>query len=479
MLKYISIAFLLLCAATAAHAQDTAPLTLQECVSYAQKNSLRIQQASISLQQNEIAERQAYWARYPSLSANVQHGFNLGRSVDLTTYQFVNQLMQATSLSIGANIPIYSGGQLRNSLQRSRLETQASQQDIAQAKLDLALTVTQAYLSVLLAEESLLLLKEQVKLTEDQLQRTLKLINSGSLAENARFDLDAQIARDEQSIATAENSVELAYLNLKIALNYPLQEPLRIQSIDSAAFTAATASAAAASSLNAESIYQEALQRQPNLQAARLRQSSAMLAVRIAEGALQPTIGAYLNWGSNYSSTGNYFTGDTLMVMQTLTGELNGAPFELNIPQAVPERESSGFFRQIRDNNRASMGISAQIPIFNGFQTRLRIEQARLSVRLNEMTTKQIQIQLQSDIQRAVLDLRGSEKRLAAAERSLKATQTAVGNTQKRFENGLVNAFEYTSTLTTLTAARSSLLQAQYDYLFRLKIVEFYQGKVF
>jgi outer membrane protein len=462
---------LLVCFATLHELQAQEKMSLKDCVDYAWQKSLRVQQSSLQLQQTKLQERQAHWARYPSVSANVQHGLNLGRSIDLTSYQFVNQLMQATSISVGVNMPLYNGFQLRNTLSRTRIDVQASEQDIAQAKNELALQTAQAYLSVLLAEESEAVLLEQIKITQAQYERTEKLITAGTLPDNARFDLEAQLARDEQAIVAAENNVALAYLNLKILINFPLQEALLVQKID------IEAAIKIAALPEATAVYEEANRRMPNLLAARLREGSALLNVKVAKGALQPSLSAYFNIATNYSSTGTYFTGDTTMVVQNLTGEINGAPFVLAIPQAVPERAPSPFFRQIGQNVRQAVGLSAQIPIFNGFQTRIRIQQAELSVKIAQLTTAQLQIQLQSDIQRAVLDVKGSEKRLAAAQKSLRATAAAVGNSQKRFDLGLVNGFEYTSVVNTLVSAKSNLLQAQYDYLFKLKILDFYQGK--
>jgi outer membrane protein len=471
MKKYIPSICLVGLLLWSASAKAQERLSLQACIEYSWKNSLRVQQAQLSVQQTQLQEKQAYWARYPSASANVQHGFNLGRSIDLTSYQFVNQLMQSTSISVGVNVPIYNGLQLRNNLARTRIDVQASEQDVAQAKNDLALSTAQAYLSVLLAEASAEALREQIKITQAQYERAEKLIKAGTLPDNARFDLEAQIARDEQNIVIAENNIALAYLNLKVLINYSPAKDIQIESVNPAELIIA------AEAVNAESVYDEAQKRMPNLLAARLRESSALMNVKVAEGSLLPSVSAYFNIATNYSSTGTYFTGDTTYVVQNLTGELNGAPFVLAIPQAIPERANSPFFRQLGENTRQGMGISAQIPIFNGFQSRIRIQQAQLSVKIAQLSTSQLQVQLQSDIQRAVLDVKGSQKRLAAAEKSLKATENAVANTQKRFDLGVVNAFEYTSALNTLTSAKSNLLQAQYDYLFKLKILDFYQGK--
>ena len=452
-------------------AQAQEVLTLQECIEYAWTNSLRIQQSKLSIEQSKLQIKQADWARYPSLSANIQHGANFGRSIDLTSYQFVNRFMQATSVSLGLNVPIYNGMQLSNTLKRSRVDLQASEMDLQQVKNELSLSIAQAYLSVLLAEENLEVLKEQNLVTIAQYERNEKFIAVGSLPDNSRYELEAQMARNEQSIIDAENNLNLAYLNLKVAINYPMQNEISVQK------TAIENLLIAQQSNAPQEIYQAAQRTMPNLQAARMREESALWNVKIAQGALTPSLSAFYNLASNYSSTGTYYTGDTMQMVQTIQGDMNGTPFSLNIPQSIPVSEKSGFFRQMNNNLRHSFGLAAQIPIFNGFRTRISIQQAELSVKIAQLNTQQLEIQLQSDIQKAVLDIKGSEKRLLAAQKSLTATLAAVENTTKRYELGIVNSFEYLSAQNSLLAARSNVLQAQYDYLFKLKILDFYQGK--
>ena len=122
------------------------------------------------------------------------------------------------------------------------------------------------------------------------------------------------------------------------------------------------------------------------------------------------------------------------------------------------------------------MGLSLQIPIFNGLQARINIDRAELAVESAKLNTERLQIQLKSDIQRALTDAQAAEKRLRAAEKTLSSIRAAVENTRKRFDLGVVNGFELTSVQNRLLSSESSLLQARYDYIFKLKILDYYRG---
>jgi outer membrane protein len=460
--------FMALLGNTALQAQTA--LDLRGCVEQAWQNNLLIQRSELSLAQAQLNQKQARWAQYPMVSGSLRHGLNVGRSVDLTTYQFVNQAMQSTNISLNASVPIYNGLQLRNNIQLRNVEVAASEKDLEQTKNDLALSVAQAYLSVLLAEENLGILQSQRQVTQAQYEQSLKLIAAGSLPENNRFDLEAQLAQQDQNIVNAENSIQMAYLSLKQLLNMDANKPLKISPINLGELPKLE-------ELNDEEIYTEAAQQMPNLKAAQLRERSAELNVQVAKGALQPSIALFSSLATNYSSVGQRYTGDTITVFQQFSGDLGGTPFTLSIPTRIPGRERNPYFNQLGDNFTQAIGINIQVPIYNGGQARLNIERANLSVRLARINTQQLQVQLKADIQRAVADARAAARRLQAAERSLKSTQIAADNSSKRYSVGTINAFEYNSVQNSLTVAKSNYLQAQYDYVFRLKILDYYRGK--
>lgn len=450
-------------------AQDDDRWSLERCVLYAQQNSLQVRQAQVNIQQSKLNEKQARWSRSPSASANFSHSLNLGRSIDFTTYEFVNEAIQASSAGLSINVPIYNGNRINNSIKQSRLDVEASEKDVEDVKNNLALSVAQAYLQVLFAEEALSVSTEQMRISQEQLDQTNRLIKAGSLPENNRFDLEAQLARDEQAVVNAENSVTLGYLNLKTLLNLDPNEPMQIVRPDLEMPNAEDMA-------TLQSLYEDAVNNQPNIAASRIRERSAELGVLMSKGALLPSVSAFANLNTNFSSVGERFTGDSISVTQSFSGEFNGVPITFDIPSSVPERENNPFFSQMGDNLRQSFGVSVQVPIFNAMQNRIAIERSELAVELARLNTKQVKQQLKADIQRALTDADAARKRYEAAEKSLKAIRAAAQNTQRRYELGIVNAFELSSVRNNLMAAESELLQAKYDYIFRLKILDFYRG---
>jgi outer membrane protein len=449
-------------------AQETELLDLKKCVEFAIQNNLQVKQAELNIRQSELSEKQAKWAISPTANASLRHGGNFGRSIDFTSYQYVTQATHSSQFSINIGQPVYNGMQIKNRVRQSVIDVQAGEKDAAQIKDNIGLAVAQAYLTILLADEQIAVLKEQVKMSQAQLDQTNKLIKAGNLPENNRFDLEAQIARNEQSVVAAENGLEMAYMNLKVLMNMEPSKEIRISKIDVQAPDNIQSS-------TMDEVFAQAGSRMPNILAARLREQSAEMGIRIAKGALQPSISAYGSVFTNFSSAAKNRSFE--QQTQTINLDVLGISVPVGFPITVPvEGGTIPYFKQIGDNIYSNVGVNVNVPIFNGFQTRIAIERADLAVKIAKMNTLTVQNQLKTDIQRSINDLKAAEKSYAVAEKSLKATKASAENTKKRFELGVVNAFEMVSVQNMLISAESSLLQAKYDYVFKLKVLDYYKG---
>lgn len=424
-------------------AQSGDEWSLEKCINYAIQNSLQVQQTTLNQSQAILTKKQSIWAQAPNISAGYRNGVNLGNSVNPTNNELITIPNFNSSLSLSLNGVIFQGLQIQNTIKQSKVDLEAAGKDVEQAKNDVALSVAQAYLSILLGEESKGVFMEQAKVTKAQYDQTIKLIKGGVLAENSKYDLEAQMARDEENIVIAQNNINLAYVNLKVLMNVDVAKQIAIEIVGDLEVDETLEES------NLEDVYDEAILNQPNILAAKLREKSAQLGVSIAKGGLWPTVSYYAGFGSNFSTAYKYPS----------TGEV------------IP------YFTQLGITSSANAGINISVPIFNGLRTRIGIQRAELGVKVAELGTTQLEATLKSSIERALLDVKGAKKRLAVSRKSIVATRLSVENTRKRYDLGVVNSFELTSVQNTLIATESSVLQAKYDYLFKLKILDYYRGR--
>ena len=452
--------------------------SLERCITYAKTNNLSIQQSTVSVKQAELTLESNKREFYPSLNGSVSYGLNTGRSIDPTSNDFVNSSIMTNGVSLSAGALVYSGGRVKNSIEQSRYDIDAAKLDMENFRNDVGLSVARAYLQILLVEEQLANSQVNLKQLEDQLAQTEKLINAGTLPANNRLDIEAQIASTEQILVGHENNVDISYLNLKQLLQLEPNTPFTIEKP-----TIDIPSVDQLDALGLDGIYDIAVQNQPNIAAGELRIKSAEKGVDIAKSALMPTISLGGGLSTNYSTIGRDFTNpdiastgfDTSFSNAIINGSsaslgLINEGFSVNFPKA-------NYFQQFGGNLSAFIGVSVNVPIYNKGQNKINIERSKLGV-INQQYSNRIMRQgLKSDIQRAIADAKAASKQMYAAEKSVKAQEAAFQNTERRFKVGTANSFEYNTARNNLDSAKTLYVSAKYEYIFRLKIIDFYQGK--
>ncbi|MFP4046312.1 MAG: TolC family protein, partial [Bacteroidales bacterium] len=145
--------------------------------------------------------------------------------------------------------------------------------------------------------------------------------------------------------------------------------------------------------------------------------------------------------------------------------------------QPSPVYEDYPFFNQLEDNANTSVMLNLSIPIFNGWQTRNRISNAKVSVLNAQYQLEDTKNRLYKEIQDAYSDALAAWKRYIASERTVESMEESFKYTKQKFEVGMVNSVEYNTAKNDLTKAESDLLQAKYEYIFKSRILDFYQGK--
>jgi outer membrane protein len=454
--------------------------SLEKCVSYAQENSRLVKQSQVGVSNAKLSQKLADFDRYPSVSAGSNFGLNFGRSVNPSTNVFENRSTNFQSWSINANVILYNGGRLNNTLRQSELDIKASQADLENSASTIALQVAQAYLQILLFDEQLENARKRIQTTQSQLDRTERQIKAGQIAPNAKYDLQAQVARDEQQIVTAANNVELSYLNLKNLLELSPEKDIKIEK----------PSVVAPKDANPENfmfkaVYAQALGNQPQIKAGEYRIKSAEVGVKIAQANLLPILSASAGVSTNYSSSLPDFTQlPDLSNVKVDFGsprdvKINGSNAKIQNLEATGEAifPKAAYFNQLDNNLGQGVGLNLQIPIFDGFARKIGVQRQKLNVENQTLALDAQKQQLKTDVQNAIASARAAKKQFEASTKTFEAQKAAYDAADKRLASGSGNSFELTQAKNNLDTAERDVTVAKYDYLFRLKIVEFYEGK--
>ena len=443
---------------------------LEKCVKVAVENNLSIKASQISLAQSEITRKQAAAARLPNLNIGTGISWNFGRSIDPTTNAFLTETFVSNNFSLNSGVVLYDGMRINNTIRQTQTDESAARFDIQQIIRDISLNVATAYLSVLFAEENMIVAENQLRLSRQQLDLINKLINSGARPENERFDAEAQVALDDQQMVIRKNGYDLALLQLKQIMLVDADLPIRV--IRPGEIQLETDP----DLVTNRELYTAALGTQENIKASEMRLVSADYGIKIAKAGYMPTVSLGMSVGTNYSNRFRKVDGfQTVRINQTAF--INEVPLNIGFDQEVPILVEKPYFDQLTDNLFYGFGFQVRIPIYNNFQNAGNVQRAKLNLLAAENNLNLQKLSLRVNITQALADARAAKKALEAAEKSAEAVKLSYDNAAKRYEIGGLNSYDLANIKLRYDNALVSALIAKYDYIFRVKVLDFYLGK--
>ncbi len=446
--------------------------SLPRCVEFALENSIALENSKLNVTDAEISANLAWQQRLPQLDGSSGYNLSFGRSIDPSTNDFISQQFGNQTISVSGGVLLWNGGQVNSLIKQARTNQEAAVLDLKQLKNDISLQVASTYLNILFAREREANARKSVELTRSQLDQIEKLIAAGSRPRNASLELVAQIATGEQAVITAQNDGVLAKLDLKQLIQL---DPDVDFDIEVPALSVPTDYEIA--ELNAANIYRIAVQNQPNIQAGELRARNAELGVSLAKTNFYPSLTIGGSLGSNFSSVAARRGDPTGIVFSPIPAKLSGENVNFELGQPAFDFDKIGYFDQINQNFGYGLGLSLNVPIFRQGSNKLTLERAKIDVRRNQVANQDLKNTLRSTIARSVTDVRTSKLQYEAALRTLEASSASYSDTQKRFDLGVTNSFELTTAINNRDRAEVDVLIAKYDFIFKTKVLDFYQGK--
>ncbi len=419
--------------------------TLEECVVYAVENNLSIEQFELDLENAKIDKSDALGNFLPNLNASTTASSNTGFSINPTTNAPTNSTAYNVNGGINSNVTLFDGLRNVHQMNRAKLNAIASQYRLDDLKDDIRLNVAISYLQVLSNKESLKVFRAQYAVTEQDLKRTKELVESGVVARGDLLEIEATAANQEQQIVNGEGLVLISRISLAQLLQITDYDNFDIadESFDIPPSDILSNSA--------KVIFDKALGFRNDIKFSETNVDLAKKDLDIAKGAVYPTLVGFLNYGTRYSDV-------------TFIPDSNGVPF------------TPSFKDQLWIFDGVSYGMQINVPIFNGFSTKNSIKRSKISLEKAKLQFEQDKLDLESNIQQAYVDVTTFFKAYEAAEKTLEARRLAYLYSKERFDVGLMNAFDFSQAQSRVDNAEADVIRTKYNYIFRLKILEFYFG---
>lgn len=444
MKKYI---ILIGCLLSISSLKSQTAWTLRQCVDYAIDNNIEIKQQDLKVKNADVDLNSSKNERLPNLTGSAGQSFNFGRSPNASTGVYEAKTASLTSFSVATNIPVFTGFRISNQIKANELSLYAAMAGLDKAKEDMQLLIASYFLDVLFKKEILKVFKEQVSLTQKQVDRTAILVETGKVAQSQLYDIKAQLAKDNLNVTTADNDLQLSLLNLAQALNLQTIEGFDVEAPQ---LTETVMVEEVLSGLvKPEVVYNQAVLTRPHVKEAEFNVESTKRTLKVAKSGYWPA----LTFGASYDNSFSHVYG-------TDSGFMN-----------------SGISKQLKDNYRIALGLNLSIPIFDRFQTRNQVRQARLNVENQQLILENVKLALFKEIQQAYQNATAAQAKFVSTEKAYEAAAESFKYAEERYQIGKTSVFEYNEAQTKLISTRSEQIQAKYDFVFRSKILDFYQGR--
>lgn len=454
--------------------------SLQKCVDYALQNNISIKQSEIQSQISAINYRQSKLSKIPSANLSNNDGFRFGKSQNPSTGILENQNYFSVGLNFQSSVEIFNWFSKKNTILANEWSMMASKASVEKLKNDIALTVANGYLQVLLANEQADIARVQVQQTSAQLEIVKKQVNAGVLPELNEVEVRAQLANDSANLISAIGNVTQAKYLLKANMNLDAATPMELETppIDQIPVDPIA-------DLQPDLVYAMAVQNLPQQRVSKYNINAARKNALAAKGAMYPTISAYGSLGTNYG----YFR--TPRYEQVMTGY---APSGLVVPNGTGGfidvqkplytiGGKNGYITsdplgtQFSNNFGQQVGISLNIPIFNGWQSRANYERSKLNVRNLEYQKELGDATLKQDIYQAYDAAMVALEKFTSSRKAVDAAQMTYDFSTKRYNVGMLSTLEQITNQNNLFKAKLQYVLNRFDYVFKMKVLEFYKGQ--
>lgn len=413
--------------------------SLEECIKYAIDHNIQIKQQTIQTKVQKNSLDQSKLNLLPTINGQASHDYSFGRALDQNSYTFYNQTIQSDYFYIGGRTNIFNGLQNLNEIQRNKYELLAGEQDLLRIRDNISLRVALAYLQILLNRELVTVNQNQLDITLQQIDKTRKLVDAGSMARGNLLQIEAQAAQEEVSLVTTKNQLDLSYLNLiqLLELETPTGFEIEIPDIDVEQNSVIID--------DVDEIYSLATQSRPEIKSSELKLTASEYGLKIARGARSPSIALSHNFGTRYS-------------------------YIKDIPGFLPFKD------QLKNNKNYGVGVTLSIPVLNGWQVNTNISNSRLALENSLYTLEDTRKQLYKDIQQAYTDAVSALKKYNASFKAVASSEESFRYNEQKFNVGIITPVDYNASKTQLSNAQSDMAQAKYEFIFKIKVLDFYKG---
>ncbi len=410
--------------------------TLDDCISHAKTHNidiLRQQLQNLSLKEDITVAKGNY---FPDFSFNASEGISFTRGAFNASTGITTSSSNFTNLGFNTSVTLFSGNRNNYTLQQAKLAVQKGEIDIERFALDLSLQITNQYLQVLFNKGLLGIALEQKDISDQEVKRLTKLHEAALRSKSELLQIQSTNATDIKNVVEAQNTLNNSLIQLKQLLDINNIDGFDISEINVSTYDAQ------AVFVDPNTVFENALQNNPTIAATSLQYKIDEKNIKISKSALYPSLS--LNAGYSTSFFGI-------------------------------EGGNNLFFEQLRNNQTQNISLGLNVPIFSRFSTRSNIDKAKVALELTKTELTNQKSELKNRIAIAHNDVMTAKAVLKAAETASQAQTEVFTIDQQKYREGYMTSEDYLLSKGNYVRAESELERAKYDYIFKLKVLDYYK----
>lgn len=413
--------------------------SLDDCMKYAVEHATEVKREVVNARQRKQDYQHAVAGFLPTVSGGVQGQYAWGRNIDPETNTYNNVTTFNNYYQLYAELNVFDGFATINALKQAKLSRDYSATAMQKIQDDRAIDVMQKYVDAAYAEASIQIASEKLNESKRMLAKMQRLYELGEKGRPDVVQMESQVAEDEYNLTHQENVAKQSLLALKSAMNFPVDEELKLE-------LKSENKEASASGVNYETVYQDFQHISPDLKSAEYEVERARYDYKIAKGRLLPSLslggGISTNYYKNLSQKGQY----------------------------------DGFASQFRNNQGEYLALTLSIPIYNSDRWH-SVKKARNDWQLAQVNLEETRRKLHDQIAQAVMDAEGYAKELHQMQKKVASDSLAYHMSRRKFEEGMLSTFNLHTAAQTLLESRIKELQMQMLLIIKQRLVGYYQGE--
>ncbi|MBL3655613.1 TolC family protein [Fulvivirga sediminis] len=422
---------------------DTTVLSFKEAVNVALKNNNNLAKENNEMIYNQVQKASRIASLAPTVEGNASVRRTDGNSFNQQEGRVINGKVDYVYGSIDAEVVIFNGFNRINAMRQANELVDYQAQRVKRSREDVIQQVASQYLQCLLDRELRDIDKANLKTQQEKLHQIEEQVKAGSVAEVDQYNQAYQVKSAELAVLRSNNKLNNDKVQLALLLQREPELPFVLQEPDWKLDQA--------NSLKVEELYQVALDNRADLRSAESMEKASFLGYKARQGNYYPSIAAFYSYGSAY----NY----------------------VYPSEGIPDPSNRTFEQQFtKDNTQSVYGLSMNIPIFRGLQTRSNVVRARIDYENAELDAKNTKLQVKSDVLLAYQNLNDALNTYLVSQSQLEAAEMSFELESERNRLGISDLVQYTQANQDYTRAQNDAAQSRYTLMFQNLLLDYALG---